>query len=148
MLRIDVHRRDLPFVVVSEADDAIVIGGYEHLLLDPIPLRVDVRRPRFDFLGRVCARAEGADRGLVQARDRDAVGVRPAADLDPFFFSSVRTSFATAFSVSNTPVPFIATASNVGSPLKLSWPYIASIGMAVGRSRLLNCSTYGTVRRS
>jgi len=34
-----------------------------------------------------------------------------------FFRSSVSTSLATAFSVSNTPIPFMATASNVGSPL-------------------------------
>ena len=41
-----------------------------------------------------------------------------------FFFSSVNTSLATAFSVSKTPVPAMATASNVGSPLKFSCVYI------------------------
>src|SRR4029079_1090402 len=119
-----------------------------HLLLDEVPLRRDAGGPRVDLLGRVVRRAERADRRLVQAGDGDAISVGGTADADHFFFSSVSTSFATAFSVSNTPVPFIATASNVGSPLKLSWPYIWSIGSAVGRSRLLNWSAYGIVRRS
>ena len=37
-----------------------------------------------------------------------------------FFLSSIRTCFATALSVSKTPRPLGALASNVGSPLKLS----------------------------
>ena len=110
------------------------------LLVEHVIRRRNAGGPRVHFLRRVRARPERADRRLVQARNRDAVGVGRTAEGDHFFFSSVRTSFATAFSVSKTPVPFIATASNVGSPLKFSWPYISSIGSAVGRSRLLNCS--------
>src|ERR1044071_3672238 len=133
---------------MAEADHRLAERRHVHLLFDEVPLRPDARRPRVDLLGRVMRWPERADRRVVQARDGDAVGVGRAADEDHFFFSSVSTSFATAFSVSNTPVPFIANASNVGSPLKLSWRYISSIGSAVGRSRLLNCSAYGTLRRS
>ncbi len=55
--------------------------------------------------------------------------------------SSYSTCLATALSVSNTPIPWVATASKVGSPLKLRSRYMSSTGTAVGRSRLLNCST-------
>src|SRR5258706_6011169 len=60
-----------------------------------------------------------------------------------FFFSSFRTSFATAFNVSDTPLPLMATASNVGSPLKLSWRYISSAGKAGGGTGFLYLRTPG-----
>ena len=60
----------------------------------------------------------------------------PAGDY--FLRSSYRTCFAEAFRVSNTPMPWVATASKVGSPLVLSARYMVSTATAVGRSRLLN----------
>ncbi len=57
---------------------------------------------------------------------------------DYFLRSSYRTCFAEAFRVSKTPMPWVATASKVGSPLVLSARYMVSTATAVGRSRLLN----------
>lgn len=39
---------------------------------------------------------------------------------DQLFLSSVSTCFATAFNVSKTPVPSVATASKTGSPFRFS----------------------------
>jgi hypothetical protein len=92
---------------------------------------------RIECTGRrsVCA-LDGA-RSLQNAARLDASGQRPplhsfvlhgqkkclwlrARGGTYFFFSSWRTSLATDLRVSKTPVPLMATASKVGSPLKLS----------------------------
>src|SRR5439155_21347877 len=57
------------------------------------------------------------------------------------FFSSINTCRAISFSVSNTPLPWKATASNTGSPRLVSSVLSSSTGMALGRSRLFNCNT-------
>src|ERR1041385_1510960 len=57
------------------------------------------------------------------------------------FFNSIKTSRATSFSVSKTPLPWLAIASNKGSSFLLSSRFSSSIAMALGRSRLLSCRT-------
>jgi len=61
--------------------------------------------------------------------------------LQPLFFSSASTNFATSFSVSNTPWPWIATASITGSPFFCSCFVSAGTAIAFGKSRLFNCKT-------
>src|SRR5262249_7222272 len=66
----------------------------------------------------------------------------------PPFRSSVSTSLATAFSVSNTPMPLGATASKLGTLVGLSVSSSSLIWIALGRSRLLYWTTYGSLSRS
>src|SRR5262249_9350168 len=71
-----------------------------------------------------------------------------ARDHQPPFRSSVSTSLATAFSVSNTPMPFGATASKLGTLVGFSASSSSGSGIAFGRSRLLYWTTYGNLSRS
>src|SRR5580692_3797697 len=61
--------------------------------------------------------------------------------------SSVRTDLATAFSVSKTPAPLVAQASNSGALVGFSTSRSCSSGAAFGRSRLLYWTTYGSLSR-
>src|SRR5207253_2127144 len=112
----DVAGRRHPELFAQDTRAAAFIGDGDdrrELRHRPRPLGVDVLLQTAEESGKA---GSAADRNDVEAVAHDRY----------FFFNSVRTSFATAFSVSKTPVPFIATASNVGSPLKLSWRYISS----------------------
>lgn len=60
------------------------------------------------------------DRRVVFPAASGSLGLDHSPARRYFFLSSISTCFATALSVSNTPSPFGALASNVGSPLKLS----------------------------
>ncbi len=89
--------------------------------------------------GRSGDRAHARPRG---ASFVEALMVLPAFALGPGvywpLFSSCNTTFATARRVSKTPMPLDAQASTTASFLRQSTFFIASTGMAVGRSRLLN----------
>ena len=69
-----------------------------------------------DSLGRVeGSRVEGLSGSVAQNR----LTLRLSTLDSQRFFRSISTCLATAFSVSNTPAPFVATASKVGSRLML-----------------------------
>ena len=57
-------------------------------------------------------------------------------------------SFETPRSVSNTPAPFAACASNQGTFRRFSSRFMSSTGIAFGRSRLLSWITSGMIRMS
>src|SRR5262249_12772710 len=61
--------------------------------------------------------------------------------------SSVKTSLATAFNVSKTPSPDAATAGNSTTRVGLRSCLSSSSGAELGRSRLLYCTTYGSLSR-
>ncbi len=65
----------------------------------------------------------------------------PGGGSYPPLFSSVRTSFATALSVSKTPTPVGATAWNSGTLRGLMSRCSSSTVAMLGRSRLLYCTT-------
>src|ERR1700694_4248725 len=75
---------------------------------------------------------------------QDAGATRPEAWdllLYPPAFNSVSTCFAISFKVSNTPTPWKAIASTMGSFFLRSSVASRSMGRILGRSRLFNCST-------
>src|SRR5262249_34881318 len=104
---------------------------------------------------------------VVQAHARARLRIAHVEILDPALFggrglqirpdsrrahhpprlSSVSTSLATALSVSNTPTPVVATASNSGTLVGLRTFFSSSIGAEFGRSRLLYCTQYGILSR-
>src|SRR5690349_12799875 len=93
--------------VVGDGDDGAEAADA------PDTFGIDVTFETAEECGEACAATDRDDvEAVFHSRATGSAG-------GYFFFSSVRTSLATAFSVSNTPVPFMATASKVGSPLKL-----------------------------
>ena len=85
--------------------------------------------------------AGGERRRVRSGRDRGLSPLTPAVTLtgryDDPRLSSVNTDLATAFSVSNTPTPVVAQASNSGTLVGFSRLRSCSIGAALGKSRLL-----------
>ena len=79
---------------------------------------------------------------VTRARDpaRGRGGAQPVGRYPPFF-SWVSTCFATAFSVSKTPTPVGAMAGYEGTLRGLSARCSSSTLTALGRSRLLYCTT-------
>src|SRR5204863_318764 len=114
-------------------------GGHARLMLAPHHCRLSCSSRRNLRRGsKPCPGIRGGNRtGVGRGGPCRTGGQRP-------FFSSIRTCLAAAFSVSKTPMPLNATASKTGSFLyRRTWT-ISSVGIAVGRSRLLSWSTYGT----
>lgn len=114
----------------------------------PQPAHGGVRHLRVVVGGGGAGSVRGGDRQLRGAGggvDGSGAAVpHVARDVVPAYLplrSSSRTILAIIFRVSKTPVPLLAIASKIGSPLVCSAFFISSTGMAVGRSRLLNCRT-------
>lgn len=72
---------------------------------------------------------------------RLALKMLRAGFAQPPRFKSVSTALLTAFRVSNTPSPERALASYSGTSFGLSKALSSATGMALGRSRLLYCTT-------
>src|SRR5438552_1913258 len=85
--------------------------------------------------GRGGEAGEGAETAEGGAGRGGAVVVAAEPSAPPYLVARARkTRVVAPFSVSSTPMPFMATASKYGSPLGFSFSFRISIGSALGRS--------------
>ena len=87
-----------------------------------------------------CENPKFASNLLRELRTQGALRARMRSHRPPRL-SSVNTNFATAFSVSKTPSPVVATAGNSGTPSGFSSARSSSMEATAGMSRLLYWTT-------